>query len=407
MRSFRKKQKEHGDTMSLALKPVKSRKSDQTEEQHMIRRAARLPIALVLLSLYAAGAEGQEENRPDKVTALKEIVLNGVITRKEKGRGPDKAVRYALISATGSQALLNQSAASRGAAPGEGAATTATLNLEAFVGKSVKLTGMGAVSEKYGRELITIREIKAIEEAAAADWIESRLFRGKSGQTLPYRLWKPHGYDSNKKYPLVLNLHGAGGKGDDNLGRGNWALKVLTKEQTRAEHPAFLVAPQCPESGSWINTSGRGGSYSINEVEVSVPLQLTLEMVGAVCQEFPIDSDRIYVTGESMGGYGTWDIILRTPDLFAAAVPICGAGDPSKAERLRRMAIWIFHGAKDNLVPVEGSRQMYEALKAVGADVRYTEFKDAGHGAWVPAWQEPGLVPWLFAQRRWLGGPER
>lgn len=109
---------------------------------------------------------------------------------------------------------------------------------------------------------------------------------------------------------------------------------------------------------------------------------------------------RVYVIGQSMGGYGAWDIIQRRPELFAAAIPTCGAGDPSRAAVLKDLPVWIFHGSNDRSVPVSGSRQMETALKKVGGNVRYTEYAGLGHCSWPRAYAEPGLVEWLFSQKR-------
>lgn len=120
--------------------------------------------------------------------------------------------------------------------------------------------------------------------------------------------------------------------------------------------------------------------------------------------EFPqIDPDRLYITGLSMGGFGTWDAIQRKPDLFAAAVPICGGGDVSKASHITKIPIWVFHGAEDNLVNPKWSRDMVEAIKRAGGNPKYTEYPGVGHHSWVPAYSDPELFEWLFSQKKKKG----
>jgi len=114
----------------------------------------------------------------------------------------------------------------------------------------------------------------------------------------------------------------------------------------------------------------------------------------------PIDPDRVYLTGLSMGGYGAWDLAARHPERFAAVVPVCGGGDPAQADRLRDLPIWVWHGDRDRSVPVEQSRRMVEALRRAGSAVRYDELPGVGHGSWKQAYGAGGAIDWMFAQRR-------
>ena len=132
----------------------------------------------------------------------------------------------------------------------------------------------------------------------------------------------------------------------------------------------------------------------------SLSLAATLNAVAALQQEFSIDAKRIYITGLSMGGYGVWDAVARRPELFAAAVPICGGGDPALAKQMQTVAIWAFHGADDKAVTVERSRQMVEALKAVGAAPKYTEYPGVGHNSWEKTYSDLAMYEWLFAQSK-------
>jgi len=236
----------------------------------------------------------------------------------------------------------------------------------------------------------------AIEPTEAT--IDAREFTGKDGEKLLYRVFKPANYDPGKKYPLVLCLHGGGGKGTDNKSRGTQAFIALSDPEVQKDYPAFLVTPQCPPEGSWA-PRGPDGEYSSEKLPMSRETTLVLEILDSLQKEFSIDPARLYVSGQSMGGRGTWDIIQRRPYMFAAAVPVCGSGDPSQAKRIAHMPIWNFHGSEDGVVPVQGSRDMVAALKKEGSKVIYSELEGVNHGSWIPAWETKELIPWLFEQR--------
>lgn len=240
----------------------------------------------------------------------------------------------------------------------------------------------------------------AFVRRAAADEFEPRTFRDPGGGTLPYRLFKPRGFDprAEVKYPLVLSLHGAGERGTDNTKQVNHA-RVWAAPRLQAEHPCFVVAPQCPEDRRWVEVDWGAKSHDQPE-EPSIPMGLVLDLIPALRREFPIDASRIYVTGLSMGGYGTWDLLARRPDWFAAAVPICGGADTETARKIAGVPTWVFHGDADNVVPVSRSRRMVAALKAAGGAPKYTEFAGVGHNSWDAAYGDPALAPWLFSQRR-------
>ena len=229
--------------------------------------------------------------------------------------------------------------------------------------------------------------------------IEARTFKSQNGDTLLYRIQKPADYNQEIKYPLVLCLHGAGGRGDDNKSRGTEAFTVLSSPDVQKAYPAFLVTPQCPKDDKWADEEPKS-TYSILEVPITKTMTLVLEMLDSLQKEFSIDPARLYVTGQSMGGAGTWDIILRNPNLFAAAVPVCANNDPSQAKRVAHMPIWVFHGENDKTVPTKASRDIVAALRELGSKVKYTEFPGVGHGSWGPAWADEELIPWLFKQRK-------
>jgi predicted peptidase len=228
--------------------------------------------------------------------------------------------------------------------------------------------------------------------------------RAVVGGTLPYRLLVPDGYDAKAeaRYPLVLFLHGAGERGTDNNAQLKWGGRELATK-LQAAGKCFAIAPQCPPGKQWVNTPWAKGTYSLDQVPESEELKMAIEAVDDATAEFKVDKKRIYVMGISMGGFGTWDAIARRPDLFAAAVPICGAGDPAAADKIKPVAVWAFHGGADTVVPTQGSRDMVAALTKAGAaepKLKYTEFPSVGHNSWTPAWATKGLFEWLLKQHR-------
>jgi len=229
--------------------------------------------------------------------------------------------------------------------------------------------------------------------------LEKRSYASDDGKTLPYRLLKPIAYNPAVKYPLVLFLHGAGERGTDNEIQMVHGIPEFAKEETRKKYPCFVVAPQCPAKAKWVEVDWSLDQHA-QPKEPSEPMRLTLELLAALQKEFSIDAKRLYVTGLSMGGYGTWDLVARKPELFAAAVPICGGADEMTAGKIAKLPIWTFHGAKDTAVKVSRSRNMIEALKKAGGQPKYTEYPDVGHDSWVPAYKDPEMYQWLFAQKR-------
>ena len=224
---------------------------------------------------------------------------------------------------------------------------------------------------------------------------EARTFREASSNPLLYRFFKPPQYRSTNHYPLVLILHGAVGRGADNqkqfAGGNRVPPAAFAEAQNQATHPCFVVVPQCPVNDHW----GSGVFGKPTETTRS-----TLALLDALPKEFSIDRARLYLVGLSMGGGGAWDLLSRHPRLFAAAVPICGAGDPAKAGLLTQIPIWCFHGDKDPLINVEYARRMMAAIRGAGGHPRYTEYPGVGHNSYVKAFEEPELLPWLFSQKR-------
>lgn len=240
-------------------------------------------------------------------------------------------------------------------------------------------------------------------EAQVTDF-EAKTFTDGDGEELQYRILKPVDYDSTISYPLVLFLHGAGERGDDNFSQLKWGVSHLAEPKMREKYPAFIVAPQVPEDESWSPLEAIRDTSSFSQSmaeEPSQPMKLTIELLDKLQDDFSIDSNRLYVTGISMGGFGTFDIIQRHANKFAAAVPICGGGDLTHAFTLTDLPIWVFHGTKDEVVLPEYSRSMVEAIRLAGGSPGFTEYPDEGHvGAWVQAYRNPHLYEWLFSKER-------
>jgi predicted peptidase len=233
--------------------------------------------------------------------------------------------------------------------------------------------------------------------SAQADKFLVRTQKGKSGLNMGYRLFVPAGYDKTKKYPVVLALHGSGERGSNNTIQltANQLATAWVADTLQARVPHFVVAPQCPAESTWVQYGKR-----VDAVPFSGTLKIVLEIMDSLEREYSLDKDREYVVGLSMGGYASWDLTVRFPDRFAAAVPICGWGDTTKAARIKDLPIWAFHGDKDPTVNVSGSRDMIAALNRAGGHPKYTEYPGVFHDSWVKAMKEPGLPPWVFQQKR-------
>jgi predicted peptidase len=231
--------------------------------------------------------------------------------------------------------------------------------------------------------------------------LEKRLFRNAQGESIPYRLFVPKDYSATKKYPAILFLHGAGERGADNEAQLVHAEVLrLVSDEAAAREPCFLVAPQCPPGAKWVEVPWDSKRPHHTPAQPSVPMRLSLELLDSLEKEFSIDPARRYVTGLSMGGFGSFDACLRRPGYFAAAIPICGGADDSRAKDLAGTRFWIFHGGSDSVVPVGRSRSIFHLLKAAGGNAKYTEYPGVDHNSWTKAYHEPGLADWLFARHR-------
>jgi predicted peptidase len=236
----------------------------------------------------------------------------------------------------------------------------------------------------------------AVQAADPAEVFEAKEFKPKEdGPALKYRILTPLDYDANKKYPVVLFLHGAGERGDDNKVQLVHGMKDFAADEMRKKHPAFVIAPQCPKNEWWTKRNDEAADKPADD-----PLGLSVQLIEDLKKKYSIDADRIYITGLSMGGYGSWEALKRMPDYFAAAIPICGAGDPKAVEKFKNVPVWVFHGDKDGAVKVERSQEMVEALKSAGASPKYTEYPGVGHDSWTATYKNPEVTDWLFEQNR-------
>lgn len=213
-----------------------------------------------------------------------------------------------------------------------------------------------------------------------------------------WRLLKPAKIETGKKYPVVLFLHGAGERGTDNKKQLQYFPDWISTDEMRAKFPCFVIAPQCRNGKQWVNVPW-GAKKSTPQGEISEQLAAAVGILQEVLAKQPVDRKRVYLTGLSMGGYGTWDLALRHPDWFAAVAPVCGGGDERLAERLKDVPLWAWHGDKDGAVPVERTQQMIAAIKAAGGSPKFTELPGVGHNSWNQAYHGPdNLIPWMFQQ---------
>ncbi|MDP4237877.1 MAG: prolyl oligopeptidase family serine peptidase [Bacteroidota bacterium] len=225
----------------------------------------------------------------------------------------------------------------------------------------------------------------------------------KGDHQLPYRLHSPSGLERGTKYPLVLFMHGNGERGLDN--RGQFLRFACFKFWEK--YPCYVLAPQCPPKADnipnsqlvWVDTPYGAPEHTM-KASPTWPMDLTIELLNKVIRENKIDCDRVYVTGLSMGGFATWELIQRFPGKFAAAIPVCGGGDVAFASQLTNLPLWAFHGGADRTVPVERSRNMVEKIKQAGGHPLYTEYPNVDHDSWGRTYANPEVWDWLFNQSK-------
>ncbi len=240
------------------------------------------------------------------------------------------------------------------------------------------------------------------EPELTVDSFEARTYESPKGGKLLYRQLSPAKVESGRQYPLVLLLHGAGGRGDDNVRQitdAGVCPGLLNKVGFASRYKCYMIAPQVPRGKRWVEVNWSAKAHDM-PAQPGEQMRMALELVDSAMKKYPIDPNRVYVTGLSMGGYGTWDAIQRRPKFFAAAVPVCGGGDTAHAAKLTKIPLWVWHGDKDRAVPTSRSRDMVAAIRKAGGKPIYTEQPNCGHNVWVHAYGSRKTWDWLFAQRR-------
>ena len=228
--------------------------------------------------------------------------------------------------------------------------------------------------------------------------LEAREFTGSDGAVFRYR-WVEKLPKDGGKVPLVLFLHGAGERGTDNTAQLKYGVKELLDWLDAHEKGYRIVAGQVPHGKRWVEVDWGATGHKMPQ-KPSETMALQIELLDRLLADPATDGSRVYVTGISMGGYGTWDLVCRRPEVFAAAMPVCGGADVAQAARVAEVPIWVFHGDSDSVVPVCRSRNMVAALWQCGGKVRYREYPGVGHNCWTPTYADKDVLKWFFGQRK-------
>jgi len=261
-----------------------------------------------------------------------------------------------------------------------------------MIGKTISCTNF--------RAILLVLMINAVCSAALIDSLHTlqytnMYYNSRNGGQLRYSIYLPSGFQKTEKLPLFISMHGVGPPAtfSPQYLSGNHNYDINNKQRS------VLLEPFCPlDQTCWDNKGFETGNHLLDPQPTN-GIRMVLEMIPYLQTELGLDPSRCYAVGASNGGYAVWDLILYKAYLFAGAIPVCGAGDKSKAERVASMAIWAFHGSADNIVPVSGSREMIKILRLMGADPCYSEYP-VNHEVWVNAWADTSLLPWLFRQTR-------
>lgn len=250
----------------------------------------------------------------------------------------------------------------------------------------IPLEKLSADDIKFVNELVNKQNLDAsLKVGPYADKVTGQFVKATSPKGLLYQFMGNPSWDNTQRYPLLIWLHGAGQSGNDNEAQVAGSPKPLFTAESQAKHPCFVLMPQCPD-----RAIGWKGEVADN----------LMALIADMVAKLPIDPNRIYLTGSSMGGSGTWTMIAKWPNVFAAAVPLCGGADLKTAESIKHIPIWVFHGDKDDQVPTDRSRTMVAALKAVNGNVQYTELVGEGHLITGVVYPKPELHEWLFQQKK-------
>ena len=223
----------------------------------------------------------------------------------------------------------------------------------------------------------------------------------EGNDTLPYRLYRSEKADTiSEALPLVVFLHGAGERGNDNCAQLTHCVCYFLDDTITGNYPFLLMAPQCPKGRRWVNTDWSLPEHQMED-EPTAELKSVFALIDSLIHVGTADSTRVYICGLSMGGFGVWDALQRQPKRFAAAIAICGGGDPAYAEAMKDLPVYIFHGMQDGIVMPPRSIQMYDALREAGSQkatlITYPELE---HECWDEAFSTPGIFKWLFDKKR-------
>ena len=222
----------------------------------------------------------------------------------------------------------------------------------------------------------------------------------EGNDTLPYRLYRSEKADTmTEALPLVIFLHGAGERGNDNCMQLKHCIKYFLDDTVTNRYPFLLMVPQCPNDKRWVNADWSLPEHMMDSVPTA-ELHGVMTVVDSLINCGAVDASRVYLSGISMGGYGVWDALQRWPEKFAAAIPICGGGDPAYAHAMKDIPVYIFHGMLDGAVMPSRSIQMYNALKEVGnEEAILVTYPELGHLCWDEAFSTPGLFGWMFGKK--------
>lgn len=228
----------------------------------------------------------------------------------------------------------------------------------------------------------------------------------KGKDSINYRVLLPENFDATKKYPILFFLHGSGERGSDNQLQLTHGAKLFLKQDVRKQFPAIIVFPQCAGNSFWSNvnfgtdTKGKRAFLFQEKGKPTKAMSALLALVDNFLEKKYVDKQRVYIGGMSMGGMGTYEILRRKPRTFAAAFSICGGDNIANVQKYKKIPLWIFHGEKDDVVPVVLSTSIADQLKVLDRPVKLTLYPEANHNSWDSAFAEPGLLPWLFSNHK-------
>ena len=241
--------------------------------------------------------------------------------------------------------------------------------------------------------------MSAMMSQVNAEELKADIFEGPKDVTVPYRWHEPEETAKGKLYPLVLFLHGAGERGDDNKAQLKHGALAILREAEKLDQPFYLIVPQCPADSFWAPFNKETQELA-QEEGLFTRLNAVWSLVGKFKKDYPIDPDRVYVTGISMGGFGTWALLGREAKDIAAAIPICGGGDPKTVRKFKNVPIWAFHGEADPIVNVQLTHSMVNALEKAGGKPKSTFYPGVDHDSWTMTYDNPEVTKWLFEQKR-------